>query len=197
MTPRVGGMKPNDTAKTRRRWTPVGAGRTLRRARGRAGSATVEFVVLAPFILAFAVIALEFGRVMIYQQTMSHALRGGAQYLSRMPVAVLQNGGGCASGPLDRAVNVVLNGDPTDSSSGAIAPWWTDRTSITCSLTLIDSDTVATRRELWVVELRASVAVELPLLRIANTLVDDELSTVTIAGTERARVIEELDSGDG
>ncbi|MEL6316553.1 MAG: TadE/TadG family type IV pilus assembly protein, partial [Pseudomonadota bacterium] len=150
------------------------AGRRRLRAfrRARDGAVTVEFVVLAPLLLALAVVAVEFGRVILFQQTMAHSLRGGAQYLSRVPLEVLRDDllgeEACATGPLGRAVNVVLAGDPLDGVTPTIHPWWTDRAAIRCRLRLIESDTVETRRELWVVELSARQQVDLTLLNVAT-----------------------------
>lgn len=154
------------------------------------GSATVELLVVIPFIFALIGFAAEFGRVLIFQHTMSQSVRSGAQYLSNVPLNALQSANGaCQAGPLDRARGLVLSGFPR-AGAASTYPWWTDASTINCAVTRADASAVSPDTEFWVVELRADLTVNLPLLAfLSDPLNADGSNTLRLSAAHRARVL--------
>lgn len=162
--------------------------------RSETGSSSVEFLLSLPFIVGLLAIASEFGRLILYQHVITQNMRGGVQYLSNVPLDVLRvTEGGvpvCSSSPLTRARSIILAGDPTDTSSRY--SWWSDPNTIKCTVRLVDSNTVQTGAEFWIVELETSVNVDLPLLAMTRTVESSTPSSLSIKASEKARLLEGL-----
>jgi Flp pilus assembly protein TadG len=102
------------------------------------GLAAVELALIAPFFLFLMVGTAELGRALYEYNTLTKAVRNGAQYLARHAVTAA---GIVNTAPYETAAkNLVVYGDPTGNSSALLKDMKTDDVTVT-ALTVAPSAT--------------------------------------------------------
>jgi Flp pilus assembly protein TadG len=86
---------------------------TRRRINGRRGTALVEFALVAPIFLLFAVGTVEFGRAIMVQEALTNASREGAR------VGILD---GALTTDVTSAVNTYLSGMSISGATTSVTP---------------------------------------------------------------------------
>ena len=157
-------------------------------ARGYAGGAAAEFVIIAPVMIMLLFGAIEVGRLLTDFHTVSKAVRDATRYLSRVPASCP---GAAGAGSIDDAAdetaarNLVLTGS-IDPPGAYLLGHWTDPNDITIAVDCIDNGGVfegVYAGDLTIPRLTVTAAV--PFDFIFSTLVMNTASiTMTISHNE-------------
>ena len=139
------------------------------------GVALIEFVIVLPLLLILLFGFVEIGRALWTHNVITGGVRDGVRYMTRVPLEDAFR---------DRARNVAVFGTPTGTVPRSSR--WTDPGTIQITERLVEHDDDFRNDPLWVVEMRALVPVEFPLLRFVGLS-----GTITFEVIDRARWIGE------
>lgn len=139
------------------------------------GVALIEFVIVLPLLLILLFGFIEIGRALWTHHVITIGVRDGVRYMTRVPLEEEFK---------DQARNVAVYGSPTGTVP--VSSRWTDPETIEVSEQLVEHDDDFRNDPLWVVEMRALVPVDFPLLRFLGLS-----GTITLEVIDRARWIGE------
>jgi Flp pilus assembly protein TadG len=144
--------------------------------RDRTGSATVEFVVSLPLIMAVLALVSGLGQALWYHHIVSKGVRDGTRYLSRAPDSEFAT-------YAERARYLAMTGS-ADTSASPLFAWWSDIDTVTVSGPVELADAPTFRQPFERIALQAVVPVELSILGLIG-----QGPTITITAVDQARYI--------
>lgn len=142
----------------------------------RTGSATVEFVISLPLIVAVLALVSGLGQALWYHHIVNKGVRDGTRYLSRAP-------DGEFATYAERARYLAMTGS-ADTSASPVFAWWSDIETVTVSGPVELADAPPFRQPFERVALQAVVPVELSILGLIG-----QGPTITITAVDQARYI--------
>lgn len=92
----------------------------------RAGTAAAEMALILPLLLVLLFGGVEAGHFIWTQHKLTEAVRGGARFAGRLPVAELCDGATALTGKVAEIKLMTRTGQIQSSSVAAVVPHWTD-----------------------------------------------------------------------